>query len=210
VDFAQFVDDLLSQGRIRVPRPGPLASDELERTSAVLVDYERLWRLTLPEGVPEYDAQIGVEAALRFYRACQCVIDREIAAEQMQAALGIEPDWPNDPATHYAVDLTHRYLPDLIRFARGKAEHDPLVDHLTNWARRWPLSSIGLNGLEGLSAEVLRAAPALVTMYADRVLARCDASRLGDPITRAAVLKAIGAMPRLAGKLQPALANSES
>ena len=43
----------------------------------------------------------------------------------------------------YFVDLTFRYLPDLLQLAKGLAPGDALVAQLKATARQWPLSLVG-------------------------------------------------------------------
>jgi hypothetical protein len=48
-------------------------------------------------------------------------------------------------------------------------------------ASAWPLSSVGIAGLEKLRLEPFVSDPALRRLYADRIIAAGDTSRLGDP-----------------------------
>ena len=48
-------------------------------------------------------------------------------------------------------------------------------------AAAWPLSSVGINGLDNLRLESFADDSALLRLYADRIMAAGDASRLGDP-----------------------------
>jgi hypothetical protein len=105
------------------------------------------------------------------------------------------------PGTHYSVDLVMRYLPDLMNFAAGAAERDPLVEHLRRWAQQWPLSSVGIRGLGDVSIDGFAESPGLMRLYADRILARPDTSRLADPRARQAVQCAVGMHQELAGKV---------
>ncbi len=55
---------------------------------------------------------------------------------------------------------------------------DPLLDALKRLGREWPLSSVGMTGLE-VSAELeFQAVPFLLALYVDRILSLDDPSRL--------------------------------
>jgi hypothetical protein len=115
------------------------------------------------------------------------------------------PEKPS-PAVCYSVDLSFRYLPDLLSLAKGIAPADPLVTGLTGLARAWPLSSVGVLGIEGpVDVRPFIADPSLRQLYVDRIIDKADASRLGDPQIVDLVREALGDFPDLAPKLAPAL-----
>jgi len=64
-------------------------------------------------------------------------------------------------------------------------------------ARAWPLSSVGVAGVSDVDVDPFIDHPSLRRLYADRIVERRDASRLGDPRVRAAVREAIGAHDEL-------------
>jgi hypothetical protein len=80
----------------------------------------------------------------------------------------------------WSVDLVLRHLPRLFQMARHLSNADPLVQQMKQIAAAWPLSSAGITGLENLQLDFFIAQPALRRLYADRVLASGDVSRLGD------------------------------
>ena len=114
------------------------------------------------------------------------------------------------PETHYSVDLVFHYLPDLMRFARSAAAADPLVEHLRRWARKWPLSSVGIEGVDDVSIDGFADSPGLMRLYADRVIAAGDTSRLSDPRVRQAVGGALGMYEDLGGRMAAALSSYQS
>ena len=95
---------------------------------------------------------------------------------------------------HYSVDLSFRFLPDLLRLARSEAEGDPLLRHIRQWAAAWPLSSVGIPDLELGSIEPIVEHPCLLSIYCDRIIALRDRSRLGDSRVDGALAQAVGAM----------------
>jgi hypothetical protein len=106
------------------------------------------------------------------------------------------------PSVCYSADLSLRHLPDLLSLARGIAADDPLVGGMTSLARAWPLSSVGVPGIEGVDASPFLPHPALRQLYVDRIIDRADGSRLADPAVREAVREAVGDFLNLAPKLQ--------
>jgi hypothetical protein len=93
----------------------------------------------------------------------------------------------------------------LIKLARGISEEDPLVTGMLALARTFPLSSVGVSGIDNVNIDAFIAHPSLRRLYADRIIERDDVSRLSHPAAREAVREALGAFPELAPKLAAAL-----
>ena len=68
-----------------------------------------------------------------------------------------------------------------MRLARSDAENDPLLGYLRQWAVAWPLSSVGLPEVTPGSIEPIVNHPLSANIYCDRIIARKDRSRRGDP-----------------------------
>jgi hypothetical protein len=79
-----------------------------------------------------------------------------------------------------------------MRLARSDAENDPLLNYLRQWAAAWPLSSVGMPDIAPSSIEPIVSHPCLMRIYRDRVLARNDRSRRGDPRVEEDVRQALG------------------
>lgn len=199
--YPDFLETLFEEGRVRVAPPETLAEDELAAGDAVLARFEHIWRLEMPGEPPRFMPPAGRWGAVGFYRACQFAVYRDVEAESIAAALGQTYAGAMSPAVHYSVDLTMRYLPDLLRFAASAAEDDPLVVQLRRWACDWPLSSVGIAELDAVSIAGFADDASLLLLYADRVLAAADRSRMGDPLVQAAVNNALGKYPELGGPL---------
>jgi MoxR-vWA-beta-propeller ternary system domain bpX4 len=141
-------------------------------------------------------------ALLLLYRASQALVCREIDGQAIRAVLAApcpEAPWPS---ACYSADLSLRYLPELLSLARGIARDDPLVDGLLALAKAWPLSSVGVPGIEPTDASAFLSHPSLRQLYVDRIIERGDAARLADPAVREVVRQAVGGFPNLASKLQ--------
>jgi hypothetical protein len=202
-----FVDALLESGRVRVPSSRAAPAD-LEAAVAAL-DHEV--RPGLAFEAPPLDVPVAAWALTILYRGCQSLVYRDIDADAVRDALSQPcPAAEQSPSVCYSADLAFRYLPDLLALARGVAADDPLVTGLTELARRWPLSSVGVKGLEGLDVSSFVGDPALLQLYVDRIIERADQSRLTEPRVNEAVRTALGGYPELAPAIPAAFIAQEA
>jgi hypothetical protein len=202
-----FVDALLESGRVRVPSSRAAPAD-LEAAVAAL-DHEV--RPGLAFEAPALDAAVASWALTILYRGCQSLVYRDIDADAVRDALSQPcPAAEPSPSVCYSADLAFRYLPDLLALARGVAADDPLVTGLTELARRWPLSSVGVKGLEGPDVSSFVGDPALLQLYVDRIIERADQSRLTEPRVNEAVRTALGGYPELAPAIPAAFIAQEA
>lgn len=207
VTLSQFLEQLFEESRVTVSSPEPLSADETRAADATLAALEAVYRLDLPGEAPPLVPAAARWAATSLFQACQFVAFRNAGEEMIAAALGTPKPTEaaihaqknglggpscNAAALHYSVDLTFRFLPDLTRLARSDAENDPLLGYLRQWASDWPLSSVGLADVTPSSIEPIANHPCLLGMYCDRIIARKDRSRLGDPRVNEAVQQAVG------------------
>lgn len=202
------IRELWESGRVSVGRAVPSA-EELAEAEGVLIEYEAVSRQDLPGTPPGLSLPALRWSLARFHSACRFLVYRDFAAEDVEQEFAMicpELESPTDPAVHYTVDLLFRYLPDLVRLARAAAANDPLVIQLGRLANHWPLSTVGMEGVVPTSISGFADDPALLALYADRIIAREDVGRMGDPRVDAAVRQALGAFPELA----PALAQKLS
>jgi hypothetical protein len=210
VTLSQFLERLFEDGRVTVSAPEPLPADELRAAEDTLPALEAVYRLDLPGEAPPLAMAAARWAAVSLFHACQFVAFRHVGEEMIAAALGAplhktdglgSPSYDRDAmespsyhaaALHYSVDLTFRFLPDLMRLARSDAENDPLLGYLRQWAVDWPLSSVGLPDVSPRSIEPIINHPCLLGIYRDRIIARKDRSRRGDPRIDEAIAQAVG------------------
>ena len=145
--WPQFLTQLWETGRVRVPDLGLTHIPKAEREPgwARLQQLARSDRKNLPGTPPQLARPAAEWAAVMTYRACSFLVHRSHAAHDMQKALSLPcPQSPN-PDSCYSVDLTFRFLPDLHRMAVAISPSDPLTKIVTDWARDWPLSSVGID-----------------------------------------------------------------
>ena len=177
--LALFLKVLAEEGRAMV-WPTPLATDSAD-AHEVLRQIDTVAREQLALSSPKLSPEVALWAARLFYHLCQFTVCRDIGSDIVAAVCQQPCPIARSPETDWSADLTLRHLPKLFQLARHLSEGDPLVQHLRQLARDWPLSSVGVAGLEALSLESFIADPALRRIYVDRIVATEDFARLGDP-----------------------------
>ncbi len=183
-----------------MPREKTVTLPQRSRGNQIIQDYERIYRQTLPGEPPAFSIAHAQWAALMFYHACRFIAHRDIDADEMTESLELPHDIES-PEAHYSVDVIFHFLPDLIRIAKSISSDDPLHLHLLEWARLWPLSSVGVADVGEVNPRWILEDRSLSLLYVDRILARGDASRLNDARTSEIVREALGDYPQLAGSL---------
>ena len=196
VTLSQFLDRLFEEGRVAVSPPEPVQADELQAAEDTLAALEAVYRLDLPGEPPPLAIAAARWAAVSLFHACQFVAFRNAGEEMIAAALGTPVPEAEATSLHYSVDLTFRFLPDLMRLARTDAENDPLLGYLRQWAVDWPLSSVGIPDVTPSSIEPIVSHRCLLNIYRDRIIARLhspwNTGFPGDPRIEEAVAQAVG------------------
>jgi hypothetical protein len=177
--LASFVHALANDGRIVVSSELIAAADESALTALVALNQRA--QSELAGEAPDFSSKTALWAANLLYQICQFVVCRDIGEGQIAAAFANECPTARGPDTDWSADLLLRHLPGLIRLAQQLSNGDPLVQELKKVAATWPLSSVGVPELAELNLDTFIAHPALARMYADRIVAAADTSRLGDP-----------------------------
>ena len=190
MDAFDFVQELLASGRVSVPL-SPQVPDELDGAVAEL---DRALRPQLAFDPPALAPDAARWGLLILYRACQFLVHRDIEADAIRAAFA-QP-CPRTAAADvcYSVDLSFRFLPDLLRLARGLPESDPLVQGVLALLRNWSLSSVGIDtvGNEEEAIETFIHHPSLRMLYIDRIIEHSDHGRLVHPLVKQAIRAALG------------------
>ena len=191
----EFLLHLAETGHVSVTPFGLESTAPPGNGDDALLEIDRRERLEFPDEAPDLSPPSARWAAATFYRACQLLVCRDVPAGEVTSALSAPCPQRRSPETHYSVDLVLRYLPDLLATARRLAAGDILVDALCRLALEWPLSSVGVTGIEaGNLAEIdtFIAHRGLRQLYADRILLHHDLDRLRAPQARAAILASLG------------------
>ncbi|MCP3915298.1 MAG: hypothetical protein GY711_07065 [bacterium] len=174
------------------------ALETSEDALRVLRDLHASASLELAGPALELDERAAVWGARTLRRAARYLVARAFEAEEVVAGLNPDVLERADPRAHWSVDLCLRHLPQLARQAVGAAPDDPLVGALGRLGRAWPLSSVGMQHIEDADPEPLLGCVGLRTLYADRIIARKDWSRLGHPIVDESVRAVVGYHEQLA------------
>lgn len=195
-------------GRVTVPAAPELLDDDgpapdLDRR---LEQLARRVRAELAHEPPPVSLPVARWAARVVWNACQALAHRALPADAVARALEAPCPAPPSPATALSADLVLSILPDLVRLARGLPDDDPARAGLVRLGRAWPLSSVGAPlGPGPFDVDAFVHDPSLRALYVDRILARADTSRLGDPRVDEALREALGARPDLCPAVARAL-----
>lgn len=200
-----FLVELREVGRVRVDGAEEPTAEDMQGAAAILADMDADGRLRLAFAPPPLVLEAAVWAAVLVYRGCQFLVFRDTSAEAVRETLARPCPASPSPGVSYSADLTFQHLPELLAMARGAASGDPLTLALTALAGAWPLSSVGVEGLAGVKIDAFIEDRCLRRLYVDRILARCDRSRLADGRVREAVREALGLFPQLCPDIAAAL-----
>ncbi len=166
-------------------------ADELADAGAVLSDYYKLDIENMPSNMPAFNQPAAIWAAQYLYHSMQLLLLRQLGEEQI-AKLLVDYTGKASEDVVYSVDLSFRYLPDLLNAAKGLAPDDPLVQKLTHTANQWQYSSVGAQVTAVETESVIMESAALRTEYIDRIIEKKDKHRLKQTITRQMVTEALG------------------
>lgn len=201
--LASFLAELFDSGSPKVAPPSEVARSpygdisQNHAAAEVLRQFEKEWRREFPGDAPPYREQVALWGAEVFFRACQCFLHRELDETYVRETLGIPCPKEDVVTSAYSADLTFRFLPDLIRFARAASSDDPLTQMLLALAIDWPFSSVGVEPPENAPPrteliESICVHRGMRTLYVDRILTREAHDRINVPVVQTAVLEAIG------------------
>lgn len=197
----RFLETMCLDGRACVGSSEAASEGDLHEGLDWLAGFEREYRQHLPGRPPGLHSAALRWSVSLFSRAAQCVVHRHLGEEIVARDLAVSFPEPPTPATVYSVDLTFRFLPDLLRLARGASEGDPLVTRIVDWGCEWPLSSVGMTLPRLGPTEPILADRCLAAMYRDRIVAAGDRSRLESPGVRLLLEEAAGVHPELTASL---------
>jgi len=178
-ELALFLKSLAEVGR-PVVSGSPLVADHGDAVDALRqMDAHRRDELVME--APSFSAGAALWAARLFYHFCQFTVYRDIPEDQITTTCLVTCPEPRGPETDWSADLVLHHLPVLFQFARHLSNADPLLQQMKQIAAVWPLSSVGIVGLGNLPLNSFVGHPVLARLYADRIIAAADTSRLGDP-----------------------------
>ena len=180
-ELALFLQSLAEHGR-PVVSPKPLGEEDGEALT-ILSQVDTHARAELALEAPAFSPASALWAARLFYHLCQFTVCRDLSEERIASRCALVCPEPRQPETDWSADLVLRHLPGLFQLARHLSNADPLVQQMKQIAVAWPLSSVGMAGLEALRPlHSFIDHPALRRLYLDRILAHADTARLGDTL----------------------------
>jgi hypothetical protein len=184
-ELSTFLSDLFREGRIVFGPGGAPRDRSTERDVAILAEAFGTYVLSVAGPPIAFDAQAALEAAEVVRHASWALVDREERPADLRRRLRVSVR-PTTPAQHLSADLLLRYLPHILKRARGLDPADPLAEFLGDLLRRWPLSGALADVEEGpLVAPEFGGHPGLLLLYAERVNAHDRPAWRPEPSTPA-------------------------
>jgi hypothetical protein len=195
----EFLQGLRDSGEVVVSVEGPPKLDAV--VERALREHEGAVRAELAPGLPALDVDAAYWGAEKLYRSCQILTMRDAPPAVANDTLLNPFTGSRGPETDYAVDLTLAYVPSLLHLAARVAPNDPVLDAIRELASAWPLSSVGISGIEPPQELPFWGNASLRRLYVDRVIASSDVRRLEDPRVASGARASLGAHPELAPKI---------
>lgn len=169
--FHEFLAQLLDQGKVvfrstRVPHDRPSA-----RGVAILAEAFETTCLSVAGPRVAFDPAVACAAAELVRQASWAVVCHGERMADLEKRLKM-PAMAATPSQHLSADLMLRYVPQILRRARGLDPSDPLIELLATILRRWPLSGVLSDVDEGPLVPLdFGGHSGLLLLYAERLLA---------------------------------------
>jgi MoxR-vWA-beta-propeller ternary system domain bpX4 len=167
--FQDFLTQLLDHGQIvfrsaKAPHDGPTEHDV-----ALLAEAFDTFALSVAGARIAFDARTACEAAELVRQSGWAMVQRDDRLADLKRRLKMTGP-PQTPSQHLSADLMLRFVPQIIKRARGLDPSDPLSGLLGEVLRRWPLSGVLSDVEEGpLIALDFGGHPGLLLLYAERL-----------------------------------------
>ena len=169
--FHQFVTELLREGKVvfrsaQAPRDRPRPED----IALLEKGFEAVQLSVAGPDIP-FDPAVGYSAAELVRQASWALLNHNDRISQLKKLIAM-PIQPATQAHHLSADLMLRYLPQVLKRARGLDPSDPLIGLLEDVLRRWPLSGVLSDVTEPpLGSLEFARHPGLLLLYAERLAA---------------------------------------
>jgi hypothetical protein len=192
VQLSQFIQDIIQHGKVVVEgNVTPFTDDDIQAAIHRLYGYYEQQKQELTATVPAFDAAAAIWAAGFLYRAVQLVMLRDLGEEAVNGLLTPYNDVIS-PEAILSVDLSFRYLPNLMGLAKGLAPEDVLVKRLREAAVQWPFSSVGMKMDEELNIDVIMNNTCVRRAYIDRIITARDIKRCNNTQVNEYIQEALG------------------
>lgn len=192
VQLKQFIQDIIQQGKVVVEgNVTPFTDEDIQAAIQPLHEHYEHQKQELTGTVPAFDAAAAIWAAGFLYRAVQLVMLRDLGEEAVNKLL-TPYDGVISPEAILSVDLSFRYLPNLVGLAKGLAPEDVLVKRLREAAVQWPFSSVGMKVEGELNIEVIMNNTCVRSAYIDRIISARDIKRCNNTHVNEYIQEALG------------------
>lgn len=193
-----FLQTLFTEGKVTVE--GKLSSfDEEDEADSVRLLHQ--WyeddKTEMPHAAPSFSPEAALWAAKHLYLSLQLIVIRDAEEDTVQKTLAPFVGTVSADTT-YSVDITLRYLPDVLSLAKGLAPADIMVQKLKETALQWPFSSVGID-VEGelLNEDMILNHPSLRIAYIDRIIEKKDNKRTYNSSVKEGIWEALGSYSSL-------------
>ncbi len=168
--FHEFLIELIQEGKI-VFRSAKAPRDPISpRAAAFLAESFNIHSSAVAGPPIEFDFEAASTSAEFLRQSSWALVNHDERMADLKKRLNM-PGSPRTPSQHLSADLTLRYLPQVLKRARGLNPDDPLVECLTSVLRRWPLSGALSDVVEApIERTELGSHPGLLLLYAERLV----------------------------------------
>jgi hypothetical protein len=192
VQLEQFIQDIIQQGKVVVAgQVIPFTREDVQQATQRLYEHydHQLQELTRP--VPAFEPEAAVWAAAYLYRAVQLTVLRDLGEDAVNGLL-TPFNGPVSPGSILSVDVSFRYLPNVLGLAKGLAPEDALVKRIQEAAILWPFSSVGMKVNGKVDVEIIMNDGCLRRAYIDRIIEARDTTRCKNALVNEYIKEALG------------------
>jgi MoxR-vWA-beta-propeller ternary system domain bpX4 len=168
--FHEFLTELLKEGKI-VFRSAKAPHDRISQPAVAFLGEAFKIHSRAVAGPPiAFDAETASAAAEFLRQSSWALVNHDERMADLEKRLKM-PGAPATPSHHLSADLTLRYLPQILRRARGLNPDDPLVERVASVLLRWPLSGVLSDVAEAPVPPMdLGGHPGILLLYAERLI----------------------------------------
>jgi len=168
--FHEFLTQLLDQGKVVFRSTRALHDRPSARGIAILAEAFETSCLSVAGPRVAFDPAVACAAAELVRQASWALVCHDDRVADLEKRLRM-PALSATPSLHLSADLMLRYVPQILRRARGLDPADPLVELLANILRRWPLSGVLSDVDEGPLVPLdFGGHSGLLLLYAERLI----------------------------------------
>lgn len=126
--------------------------------------------LGFPHQVPAFDQDAALWGAHLLYSACQLLLYRENKGAELSKILPVYGG-AHTASAMLSVDLSLRFLPDVIAQAQAIDPDDPLIEVLAAHLKVWHFSGVNYElAIDKLAYNVITSNACLKQLYIDRII----------------------------------------